>query len=65
MTTGNNEPAVEVGIARGWNVWQLENGEWAWTGWAGESLGLARSGVEETEAKAQETALRETRRHHR
>jgi hypothetical protein len=48
---------VDLGTARGWNVWQLENGDWAWSAWYAASLG-PRSGIEATEAKAQEAATR-------
>ena len=51
--------SMDVGIARGWNVWQLENGDWAWSALAAENLGLPRSGVEATEAEAQGAARRE------
>jgi len=50
---------MDLGIARGWDVWQLESGDWAWRVWAAECLGLPRSGVEVTEAQAQEAARRE------
>jgi hypothetical protein len=50
---------VDVGDARGWNVWPLENGDWAWRAWIAVNLGLPRSGIEATEAEAQETAQRQ------
>lgn len=59
MTDSITSSSMDVGIARGWNVWPLSNGDWAWTAWAAENLGLPRSGVEATEAKAQEAARRE------
>ncbi|MGH2855983.1 MAG: hypothetical protein ACRDMJ_00705 [Solirubrobacteraceae bacterium] len=46
---------MDVGQASGWNVWRLENGDWAWRAWNG-SVGLPRSGVETTAALAQEAA---------
>ncbi len=53
---------VEVGDARGWDVWPLDSGEWAWSAWIAAGLGLPRFGVEPTEAGAQETAQRELER---
>jgi hypothetical protein len=50
---------MDVGSARGWDVRQLKDGDWAWRAWAGEHLGLSRSGVEATEAEAQDAAPRE------
>jgi hypothetical protein len=46
---------VDLGTARGWNVWQLENGDWAWSIWDAASV-LSRSGVEATEATAEAAA---------
>jgi hypothetical protein len=54
--------SVDVGDARGWNVWQLENGDWAWNAWIAAILGLPRSGVEATEAEAQQGAQQEIER---
>ena len=46
---------VDVGVARGWNIWELENGGWAWNAWDHlQSL----SGIEETETRAQRAAHR-------
>jgi hypothetical protein len=53
---------VDVGDARGWNVWLLDNGDWAWTAWIAANLGLPRSGIEATEAEAQQAAQREIKR---
>jgi hypothetical protein len=50
---------VDIGVARGWNVWPLENGNWAWNVW--DHL-HSRSGTEHTEANAQEAAQRELQR---
>lgn len=49
---------VDVGYASGWNVWPLENGDWAWSAWVAVNGGLPRSGTEATEAEAQEAAQR-------
>jgi hypothetical protein len=49
---------MDVGYASGWNVWPLENGEWAWSAWVAVNGGLPRSGIEATEAEAQEAAQR-------
>lgn len=49
---------VDVGHASGWNVWPLENGDWAWSAWVAVNGGLPRSGVEATEAEAEEAAQR-------
>jgi len=54
--------SVDVGDARGWNVWPLENGDWAWDAWIAADLGLPRSGIEATEAEAQQAAHRELER---
>ncbi len=44
------------------NVWPLENGGWAWNAWIAANLGLPRSGIEATEAEAQQAARRELER---
>jgi hypothetical protein len=46
---------VDLGFAQGWNVSELETGEWAWNAW-----GRARSesGIEASESEAQEAAQR-------
>ena len=49
---------MDVGEAQGWNVWELENGDWAWNAWI-SNLGLPQSGIEATEAEAQNAAQRE------
>lgn len=46
---------MELGTARGWNVWQLENGDWAWSVWEAASV-LPRFGVQATEAEAEAAA---------
>lgn len=51
--------SVDVGDARGWNVWPLEHGAWAWNAWIAANLGLPRSGIEATEAEAEKAAQRE------
>jgi hypothetical protein len=53
---------VDVGDARGWNVWPLENGDWAWNAWIAANCGLPRSGIAATEAEAQEAAQQEIER---
>jgi hypothetical protein len=53
---------VDVGDARGWNVWPLESGDWVWSAWIAANLGLLRSGIEATEAEAQRTAQEEIER---
>jgi len=50
---------VDVGVASGWDVWELESGEWAWTVW---SQGRSGSGIALTEAEAQTAAQRELER---
>jgi hypothetical protein len=47
---------VNVGYVSGWNVWPLENGEWAWRAWVSVNGGPLNSGIEATEAEAQEAA---------
>jgi hypothetical protein len=47
---------VDIGHASGWNLWPLENGDWAWRAWVSSNGGLPRSGIEATEAKAQAAA---------
>jgi hypothetical protein len=49
---------VDVGLASGWRVWPLENGEWAWSAWVAVNGGLPRSGIAATETEAQEAAQR-------
>lgn len=49
---------VDAGDARGWNVWPLENGEWAWNAWIASNLGTPQSGIEATEHQAEEAAQR-------
>ncbi len=53
---------MDVGEASGWNVWPLENGDWAWSAWVASNGGLPRSGIEATEAGAQNAAQRELER---
>jgi hypothetical protein len=53
---------VDVGIARGWNVWPLENGDWAWNAWVSSNGGLPSSGTAATEAEAHQAAQRELER---
>lgn len=50
---------MDVGVAQGWNVWPLDNGDWAWNAWDHRQ---SQSGVEDTEAKAHEAAKRELER---
>ena len=50
---------MDVGEANGWNVWPLENGNWAWSAWVASNGGLRRSGIEATEFEAQDAAQRE------
>jgi hypothetical protein len=47
---------VDVPEANGWNVWPLDNGDWAWTVWV---AGNGRSGLEATELEAQNATQRE------
>ncbi len=47
---------IDLGEARGWNVWPLEGGEWAWTAWIAANGLLA--GIERTEAEAESAAQR-------
>jgi hypothetical protein len=47
---------VDLGVARGWNVWELKTGEWAWNAWGRARSG---SGIKPTEAEAQQAAQRE------
>jgi hypothetical protein len=49
--------SVDVGYASGWNVWPVE-GEWAWSVSVAVNGSLLRSGIEATEALAQEAAER-------
>ena len=49
---------MDVGDARGWNVWPLDNGKWAWTAWITANAGAPQSGVEGSEPEAQEAAQR-------
>lgn len=49
---------VDVAYASGWNVWPLQDGEWAWSAWVAVNAGLPRSGIEATEAEAQDAAQR-------
>lgn len=49
---------VNVGYASGWNVWALENREWEWSAWVAANGGMPASGIEATEAEAQEAARR-------
>jgi hypothetical protein len=53
---------VDVGDARGRNVWPLENADWAWSAWIAANLGLLRSGIEATEAEAERAAQQEIER---
>lgn len=48
---------MEVAHASGWNLWPA-GGQWAWSAWVAVNGGLPRSGIEATEAGAQEAALR-------
>jgi hypothetical protein len=48
---------MDLGEARGWNVWPLETGDWAWTAWT--AANDRRSGIEPTEAEAESAAQRE------
>ncbi len=41
---------------RGWNVWELESGDWAWTAWSHDRSGF---GIEPTEAEAETAAQHE------
>jgi len=47
---------VDLGVARGWNVWELKTGEWAWNAWGRARSG---SGIKPSEAEAQQAAQRE------
>jgi hypothetical protein len=49
---------VDGGGARGWNVWPLERGEWAWTAWIAANGSLTLTGIEPTEAEAESAAQR-------
>jgi hypothetical protein len=49
---------VDIGNASGWNVWPLENGDWAWRAWIAANGGVPHSGVEASESEAQEAAQR-------
>ena len=54
---------MDVGVARGWDVSPLENGDWAWSAWIASNLGLPRSsGIAATEAEEQTAAQRELER---
>ena len=48
---------MEVAHASGWNVWPVQ-GEWAWSAWVAVNAGLLGSGIEPTEAEAQDAAQR-------
>jgi hypothetical protein len=48
--------SVDLGVARGWDVRELENGDWAWSAWGSSRSG---SGVEETAAAAEGAAQQE------
>jgi hypothetical protein len=48
--------SVDLGVARGWDVRELENGDWAWNAWGRSRSG---SGVEATEAAAERAAQQE------
>jgi hypothetical protein len=50
---------MDVGEASGWNVWPLEEGDWAWSAWVASNPGLRRSGIEATEPEAENAAQRE------
>jgi hypothetical protein len=47
---------VDIGEARGWNVWPLEAGDWAWAAWTANDR---RSGIASTEAEAEGAAQQE------
>ncbi len=47
---------MDVGVARGWNVWQLKSGAWAWTAWIAAN---GKSGIEPTEAEAESAVQHE------
>lgn len=59
MFTRGSVSRVEVGDTRGWNVWPLENGDWAWNAWLASNLAMRQSGIEATEREAEEAAQRE------
>jgi hypothetical protein len=48
--------SVDLGVARGWDVRELDNGGWAWSAWGRSRSG---SGVEASEAAADAAAHRE------
>jgi hypothetical protein len=52
-------PLVDLGDANGWDVWPLENGDWAWSVWVASNGGLRRSGTEASELEAEAAAQRE------
>jgi hypothetical protein len=59
MTHGRGSVVrVDMGSASGWNVWPLENGEWAWRTWIAANGGMPRSGIEASEFEAQDAAQR-------
>lgn len=49
---------MDVGEARGWNVWPLESGEWAWSAWIAANGTLTLTGIEPTELEAESAAQR-------
>jgi hypothetical protein len=49
---------MDVGEARGWNVWPLESGEWAWSAWIAANGTLTLTGIEPTDAEAESAAQR-------
>jgi hypothetical protein len=49
---------VNVGYSSGWNVWPLETGEWAWRASVAVNGGPLSSGIEASEAEAEEAARR-------
>jgi hypothetical protein len=44
---------MEIGTARGTNIWPLESGRWAWSAWDHRQT---LSGTEDTEMRAQAAA---------
>jgi hypothetical protein len=48
---------MDLGAARGWTVWPLASGDWAWSAWVAPASDR-RSGIEPSEGEAGSAALR-------